>query len=84
MCLRKIFSEPCSIRRVEPVGQPALLKEDGRLMQPFKVTIRYPYVEPAEATLNTAGTKPVAVSLRPGSQTIDLLLFRRSEIGFLK
>ena len=67
--------EPIPIRTVvELAGQPALLKEDGRLMQPFEVTIRYPYAEPAEATLKTTRTKRLAVSLRPGSQTIDLLL----------
>ncbi|MFH1918645.1 MAG: glycosyl hydrolase-related protein [Planctomycetota bacterium] len=57
---------------VEPVGFPAVVKEQGKLVQPFQVTVHYPYAEPVEGTLEMTGVEPVVVSLGPGSQTVEL------------
>ncbi|MFH1267797.1 MAG: discoidin domain-containing protein, partial [Planctomycetota bacterium] len=57
---------------VEPAGFPAVVQEPGKLLQPFQVTIHYPYAEPVEATLEMPGADPIAVSLGPGSQTVEL------------
>ena len=67
--------EPAPVRiAVEPIGFPALVEEDGKPAQPFQVTVSYPYAEPSEAMLETSGARPIAISLRPGSQTVELSL----------
>lgn len=65
--------EPAPVRTtIEPIGFPAIVDEDGKPAQPFQVTVRYPYAEPADATLEMSGAQPMAISLRPGSQTVEL------------
>ena len=51
---------------------PALIREEGRLLSPFAVTIDYPYAEATEATLEVAGNPPQTVSLQTGKQTVEL------------
>lgn len=46
-------------------------RKDGKLVQPLKVTIDYPYLEPLEATVRVDGQKPRQVNLKFGSQTLD-------------
>ena len=52
---------------------PQLLERQGAgLAQPLKVTVNYPYAEPADGMVRLAGAEGKAVSLKFGSQSIDL------------
>ena len=59
---------------IEPFGFPALVEKDGEPVQPFQVTVRYPYAEPAEALIDVPGTEPIPISLRPESQTVEFFV----------
>lgn len=48
-----------------------LRREQGRLVQPLKVTVDYPYAEPARAVLRLEGQEPRVVELKFGNQTFD-------------
>jgi len=67
--------EPAPVRTaVEPVGLPVLVNTDGGHVQPFQLTIDYPYAEPAEAkfAMHVSGVEPLSISLRPGRQTLEM------------
>jgi len=67
--------EPAPVQTVvEPLGFPAVKQRNGEQTQPFRVTVRYPYAEPTEATLEVTGQAPVAIHLRPGRQAVDISL----------
>src|ERR1035437_8255998 len=52
---------------------PQLLEREGAaLIRPLKVTVNYPYAEPATGVVRLAGTEGKAVNLKFGSQTVDL------------
>jgi hypothetical protein len=52
---------------------PQLLERAGAaLIRPLKVTVNYPYAEPAAGVVRLAGTEGRAVNLKFGSQTVDL------------
>jgi len=53
---------------------PALIRKDGRLLEPLLVTINYPYAESTDATLEVTGNQPQTLLLQTGPQTIELLL----------
>jgi hypothetical protein len=67
--------EPAPLRTtVEPNGAPALVRTEGKLVQPFQVTIHYPYAEPVGAMLEMSGAPPTPIRLQPGSQTVELAI----------
>jgi hypothetical protein len=52
---------------------PQLLERQGAaLVQPLKVTVNYPYAEPADGVVRLAGAESKAVQFKFGSQSIDL------------
>ncbi|HUT90075.1 MAG TPA: discoidin domain-containing protein [Thermoguttaceae bacterium] len=67
--------EPAPTRTVvESTRLPAVVEEGGKRVRPFQVTVRYPYAEPVEATLEVSGVPPTTLRLSPESQTVELLL----------
>lgn len=46
-------------------------RKDDSLVQPLRVTLDYPYAEPAAATIRVAGQGPRRQELRFGSQTLE-------------
>jgi len=67
--------EPAPTRTVvESAGLPAVIEKGGKRVRPFQVTVRYPYAEPVEATLEVSGAPPTTLHLSPESQTVELLL----------
>ena len=52
---------------------PQLLERDGAtLVRPLKVTLNYPYAEPAPGMVRLAGAEGKAINLKFGRQSIDL------------
>ena len=60
--------------KLELLGVPAVRIEGDRRIRPVRAVIRYPYAEPAQATLEVAGAEPVRVGLRFAQQEIELPL----------
>jgi len=56
---------------IEPAGFSALVEAEGKTLQPFRVTLRYPYAEPTEAVLELPGAEPQTIELRPGSRSYE-------------
>ncbi|MFV2069969.1 MAG: hypothetical protein ACC645_23630, partial [Pirellulales bacterium] len=50
---------------------PALVKQNEKLSQPYRIAIRYPYARPAEAILKMPGGEEKRVKLKLGSQTVE-------------
>jgi len=65
--------EPVSKRvEVRCKGVPALLRDEYCLVQPIEVTVRYPYAETVDATVEIADSRPVAVKLGLGTHTVKV------------
>ena len=54
--------------QIEPRSVPALLQEDGRLVQPVEITVHHNYAEPTAAVLKIAGLDSVPIDLKLGRQ----------------
>jgi len=65
--------EPAPNRvEVQCHGVPALLRDEGRLVQPIEVAVRYPYAETVDATVQIADSEPVAVKLSLGTHVVEV------------
>src|SRR5262249_42263025 len=53
---------------------PMLERGSNGLVQPFRLSLEYPYLEPTEVTLRWEGMDPTSLTLRPGVQALDLRL----------
>ncbi len=53
---------------------PVVLAQEGKQLQPVDIAVQHDYAEAAEATLEVAGVAPVALQLKPGGATHELLL----------
>ena len=56
--------------RIEPRSIPALVHDDGRLVQPVEISIHHNYAEPAAAVLRIAGLDPMPIDLKLGHQIV--------------
>jgi len=59
---------------VEVTAFAALVRRDGKLLQPFEATIHYPYAEAAEATFRIATLATKTLRLRPGSHSFEFFV----------
>jgi len=59
---------------VDATSGQALLKNNGRPLQPARIVVDYPYLEPCEALLEIAGCEPAPLAMRFGTHTIETLL----------
>jgi alpha-mannosidase len=54
--------------RIEPRSIPALINENGRLVQPLEISVHHNYAEPTAAVLKIVGFDSVPVDLKLGRQ----------------
>ena len=54
--------------RIEPRSVPALMQENGRLVQLVEISVHHNYAEPTAAVLKIAGFDPVPIELKLGGQ----------------
>jgi hypothetical protein len=55
------------------VRTPQMVERQGAaLIQPLKITVKYPYAEPVAGVVRLAGAEGKAIPLQFGSQTVDL------------
>jgi alpha-mannosidase len=59
---------------IEAKALPLLERKGQALLQPLVVTLQYPYATPLEATLRVEGAEPRPVSLKFGSQKLEIPL----------
>ncbi len=58
--------------RIRPAQ--VVLAQEGRQLQPLEIAVQHDYAEAAEASLEIAGATPVALQLKPGGATHELML----------
>jgi hypothetical protein len=66
-------SAPASVR-LEAQALPMLERRGGGLVQPYQVSLEYPYLEPVNAVLRATGVEPQPLTLWPGARTLELRL----------
>ena len=54
--------------RIEARSVPALMQENGRLVQPVEIFVHHNYAEPTAAVVKIAGSDPVPIELKLGRQ----------------
>lgn len=52
---------------------PMLIQKDGKLYQTVEVALRH-FSEPAEATLTATGAVPMKLALKPGAQSVEIVV----------
>ena len=66
----RVDAAPCGIG-ITARAVPIIDQQGTGLVQPLKVTLAYPYAEPAQAVLRVTGQEPRGVDLKFGSQTLQ-------------